>query len=278
MVNASRQRTPEGRGSSDVFQLRSLAGGAFNEMSDRSIPPEEPAWRRLLLLEDDFGEEDDEPRFVELTLQGSTLYVRSGRGDEEGRVEIKTLRSEAAARKGLETRIATLKKKGYDFDDPVRRPLPGQSSREANVASQAAKQVEVAQRLTRFEDDCLRFFAAWQAEGFDPLRSFQAEGQRLRTDWNALARRCVTLAAKSFGVFYSERTIVDEEHGRAGPIGARQLAGFYRDPATVADLAELKILGELRHDDGAFPAAGDRPVHNERVQRALARWAASMGS
>ncbi len=195
--------------------------------------------------------------FVDIVRQRNKVWTRTGRTKkqkEEGvEIEVAELKSEASAERSLERRIQTLVTKEYRLIGTVERALPAISSTQERALAKASHLAERAQQIAGFPERLLRFFEAWEARGYDPMSSFQQEGQRKREDWNAIAVACLELAAMELMVNFTRRTEVDEEHGTLGSIGARNLATFYRSPAFVANIAFAKTRGELRNTDGAFP-------------------------
>ncbi len=243
-------------------------------MSDEPIA----IWQRFEL---DDGDRDG-IAFVEITRQQANVFERSGRHGRAGRVEIeiRELKSEAAAERSVQRRAETLTRKEYLSAGTVERPLPGASSREERARAKSELLGARAERMVRFEQEMQGFFEAWHARGYDPLGSFQQEGQKRREDWNTIAAACLELAASALGVHFNRRSVIDEEHGTLGPLRERELAAFYRSPAKVAHIALAKIRGELRDTDGSFPswrssseqeARGDSDL-DPRVIAFLARW------
>ena len=231
---------------------------AENGEEDVAKPPAlEPVpsvlWQRFEL---DSGHREGLP-FVDIVRQGNKVCTRTGRTkkqkDEGVEIEVTELKSGASAERSLERRIQTLVTKEYRLVGTVERALPTISSKQERALAKASLLAERAQQIAGFAERMLRFFEAWEACGYDPLCSFQQEGQRKREDWNAIAGACLELAATELNVNFTRRTEVDEEHGTLGSIGARNLASFYRSPAFVADIAFAKTRGELRATDGAFP-------------------------
>jgi predicted DNA-binding WGR domain protein len=203
-------------------------------------------WTRLVLPEDDFRE--DSARFVEIAVDGLSIYVRKGRLGAEGSVEVTQVKTAEAAARGLRTRVETLVKKGWLRDDPVRKPKPPDPA----VARERAE-ADRRDRVEHFRRVLPAFFEAWAALGYEPSRTFQQEGQRRGRDWNAVAAECLALAARTFDVSFTGRMDdADPEHGSPGPIGRRDLAEFHRDPAKVARLAREKLRGRYARTDGAW--------------------------
>jgi hypothetical protein len=210
-------------------------------------------WQRLEL---DSGHREG-VAFVELICQENKVFERAGRTkkqkDENVKVEVRELKSPITAERSLERRKQTLAKNEYRLVGTVERPLPTTSSRQDRALERDAQLAARAQQLASFPERMVRFFEAWEARGYDPMCSFQQEGQRKREDWNVLAAACLELAGTEFNVYFTRRTEVDEEHGTLGFIGERNLATFYRSPVLVADIAYAKTRGELRNTDGSFP-------------------------
>jgi len=235
-----------------------VLASAHNGDADVAEPPaSDPVptvlWQRYEL---DSGHRDGLP-FVDIVRQGNKVCARTGRTkkqkDEGVEIEVTELKSEASAERSLERRIQTLLTKEYRLVGTVERAVPAISSKQERALAKASHLAERAQQIVGFAERMLRFFEVWEARGYDPLCSFQQEGQRKREDWNAIATACLELAATELNVNFTRRTEVDEEHGTLGSIGARNLASFYRSPAFVADIAFAKTRGELRSTDGAFP-------------------------
>lgn len=216
-----------------------------DEASDDS--PDAPAapvsWTRL--------EYDDGSviRTTELAQEGATLYVRieevsarSRQPEREAKIEIKTMKSAALAARSLALRVENALKREHVLRPPVLRPLPTTSTAAQRAALLQQKKDERLRRLERSEDDALAFFKAWHAAGHDPEQTFRQEAQhRKERVWNELASACVALCAEAFGVVFSGRIVVDEEHGWRGDIPHQRLADVYESPAYVARLAIQSI-------------------------------------
>lgn len=197
---------------------------------------------------------------IELTVVDSTLFVRTAcrparRSSAPPRetVEIKTLRSPTSAASSMALRIRNLQTKEYRLAEPVRAPLPTSTTKELREQARARATAIRHARIAAFDAQCVDFIEAWSAAGFDPQRRFDDEGQRTRSDWNALAEQNLKLAERCFGLVFDRRTVVDEEHGTRGPIASRRMAEFYRRPQWVAHLALAKIGGALVGLDGLYP-------------------------
>ena len=212
---------------------------------------------------------------------GATIYAqiellsaRHRRREGAPEIEITTLQSEVNAVRSFERRIASALKKEHVLCAPVHRPLPRRSTADERADVREAQRADRARRLARSEDDALAFFEAWHRAGHDPTRTFRQEAQtRKERIANDLARACVQLAATSFGVVFTLRMEVDEEHGRVGFIPGHRLAEVYVDPSTVARMAIDKIDTGARRIDGASPPAEP----DDAVRRALVRFKARSG-
>ncbi len=241
----------------------------------RGFDPDDPLlpWSRL---ERDTGALE----FLELNVVADTVYARSGRCDpRHGRlvarpkVEIKSLKDAAAAQRSLTRRIAAAEKRGFRRVGDVLRPLPAEATEDHRRREREARIERRLQRLRDFEGNAVRFFEAWRARGHDPRHSFKQAQQLGQGDGDALAEACVRLAAEHFGVRFTFRTIIDEEHGYTGDVGRRRYAFFYDSPGFVADMAFGKIdTGDEHLDWGRNDSDPEvtRP-DDHPVSRALAR-------
>lgn len=261
-------------------RLMSTTGDGTNE-DDRDDRDDAPvSWTRL---------EYDDGRVIrglELTQQGATLYVRveevlvrTKQPERAAQIEIVTMKSAASAGRSFALRIENALKKEHVLCAPVLRPLPSTSTADERAAQREQKQAERLRRLRRSEDDTLAFFLAWHATGHDPGRSFRQEAQhRRQRDWNELAAACVGLCAETFGVVFSERIVVDEEHGSRGEIPFRHLADIYESPTALARLAIDSIDQGFRFVQAGYPSEIPEAVRsaapNDAVSRALARFRA----
>lgn len=205
--------------------------------------------------------------YVELACEGNKQFVITGtierrRVDVPTRTEIHEVASAAAAARGLEKRIATFKKKGYDFDKTFERAAPQHDSRGAAKAEREERWTEG--RLT-FEQRLPEFVQRWRALGFDPFQTFDAQSVRGGITRDHVAAKCLELATAVFGVAFSGRgRDVEAEHGFSRGFAVRQVAAFYRSPSFIAMLARLKLQGRLANHDGAFDFE-DLGLHDEVV-------------
>ena len=203
------------------------------------------------------GDGEGTERFTELARLGLTVYVCTGRDDEAPtHVEIRALRSEEAAERGLEKRIATLRKNGYLADGVVERPLP---LRETAGERDRAREALYAKARALFDAALPAFLLGWRAEGFDPTLGFHAQCLKVKRLPNDVALRCLLLASSMFGVAYTRRTTeYDPEHGDVLPVPERLLAEFYVSPSHVLALAHEKLRGRsMRVDDIDAPGLVD---------------------
>ena len=202
------------------------------------------AWRRFVL-------DDGRESFVELTSAGERIFVRSGHREREPTVEIRTLSSAEAARRGVEKRVATLLRNGYLEDDGVVRPLPDRDTRSDRAEAQARGRAS-------FDEGLPLFVREWRALGFDPARPFVDECRGKGLHPNEVAGQCLALASRIFGVQFSGKTrAYDVEHGDRQSIG-RQSAAFYQAPAHVLAIVLRKLQGRsLRSDDIDAPGLAD---------------------
>ena len=178
---------------------------------------------------------------VELARRGPTVFVRSGMGA----VEVKALGSEDAASKVLAGRCRALLRDRFveagevSGEAPATRPArPEDLERE-----RASAEVRAA-----FDRKLGEFVRAWQELGFDPRLSFRRQCTRERTHPNEVAKACLELAARVFGVGFTGRTgSYDDEHGTVTRIPERLLADFYVGPAKALGIVYCRMRGP---DDG----------------------------
>ncbi len=223
-------------------------------------------WRR-------FEGEDAPVPYVEITLVDQTLYVRTGAGfGGEPEIEIKPYTSARSAETNVKKRIASLARKRLTEVASVRRPLPRTSTRDERTTERERDIAEKQQQIAGLEEDAFEILREWESRGYDATRTFQAEGQRLSRDANAIANELVALVESHLCVTFTGMTIADEEHGVRGAIRARDVASFYMDAMHVLALAEEKISGDLQRDDGGWSdVSACVPTLTGIVERAFAR-------
>lgn len=215
-------------------------------------------WRRYVL------DRDDEEQHVELARLGSTLFVRTGRGERAPRVETHALASDAVAERSLERRVAALHARGYLADGVVTRPAPDVATR----ADRAAERERLAaEARAAFEGGLVAFVRAWRALGHDPCLSFREQCKGTRKHPRDLAQQCLDLVASTCGVGFTRRTATyDDEHGALRSIPPHLLADFYAGPPTTLAIAYCKLRGRcLRSDDADAPGLEDELVARMRA-------------
>jgi hypothetical protein len=88
--------------------------------------------------------------------------------------------------------------------------------------------------------------------------SFHSQWKNYETDWNALAKGCVSLAEECFNLEFSRQYHGTDEHGHPDiPIADHLYADFYVSPKRIAEIAKKKCHGELINSDGCFPGVKD---------------------
>lgn len=211
------------------------------------------SFRRYVLLKSD-GDE----LFVELAQTGPTVYVRSGGRLKAEREEIKELASEAAATRGVDKRIATLRKQGYLEDGVVSRPAP-EPDPEPRVSRTAERAQRYAAARAEFDAALPGFVRAWRGLGFDPGLTFLSQCRGTKLHPKDVLQRCLELVSGTFGVVFSQRSgTYDVEHGAVRPIPAYLLVEFYKGPAEVLTIAYGKLRGQGgRGDDVDLPGFAD---------------------
>jgi predicted DNA-binding WGR domain protein len=206
------------------------------------------SYRRFVLEEE--IDEDLEQRFeTDLAVDDRTLRKAHRRFDNEelrsARQEARSYATREAAERALEKSVASLLRKGYVEDDPVRVEVLA-SSRDEEAAMRAARREDADAAVSELA-------AAWTARGYRMTVSFVEECRgrpRGVVPW-ALAAECLALAEASFGVVFSRRTrALDEEHGRISSIPARRLHEHYDGPLAVVALAQRYVeVGPAATDD-----------------------------
>ncbi len=102
----------------------------------------------------------------------------------------------------------------------------------------------------------MRFVEAWQAAGYEPLATFEAEGSRLGRSPVDVTEACLALAESIFERgFTRKRQGPEGEHGtaRPRPLSRVDLASFYASPTRVATIASGRASGRAGEHDGVGP-------------------------
>jgi len=204
----------------------------------------------------DVGDDEGTERFTELAREGVRVYVCTGRDQTISQVEVRALRTEEAAQRSIEKRIATLRKNGYLADGVVERPRPEPT---VGVDRAAERDALYAKARAAFDEALPRFVSAWRADGLDPTLDFHAQCLKVVRHPNEVALACLRIASAAFGVAFTRRTReYDPEHGDVLPVPERLVADFYRGPACVLALAYEKLRARsMRCDDLDAPGLVD---------------------
>lgn len=187
----------------------------------------------------------EEP-YVELSLDGATLDIATGSRGKPARFERTVARSEAAAARGLERRIATLRRRGYLADDTVERALPALPA-PGDLDTLEARH---ARGLATFKSALPAFLTEWRAQGFsiDVAFAKACVGNTLHP--NEVAERCLRLASRTFEVeFVGVTRAFDEAHGDRSRVTRGLSSTFYESPLNVLALALRKLQGHSRTSD-----------------------------
>lgn len=185
-----------------------------------------------------------EPRFVELAIEGSTLFVRTGTCKLGGapKLETRVLSSSDAAREARATEEKAWTKKKFVREKTFEAPIPAQPPPMRRTRAKGRWPTAERSKLQR------AFFDRLRAVGIDPAQRFDAQAEsstRGARDANARASMCLEIAEAvlrvEFRRTYFGRDLTGEhdpfEERNPQPVPFASFARFYQSPAHVFSIA-----------------------------------------
>jgi len=195
-------------------------------------------------------------RFHEIVVDDATVHVRKGTCQSDAKMERSSFESAEAAQAHVCELLAKLRKRGWEDDGTIQRPLPPEPPSD-DVRHAARRRVREAwsDALSPLRN---AYAKALTEAGLAADRSFFAQAGP-DSDADELARRCLRIAETAYSVEFARAHFDDEEHGTGGwPLPDDEFARFYESPSRVAQIAEKRFAGRLTEDDGRYPSGPRR--------------------